>query len=224
MRIVGLALGFFVAGFAVADTGSPIDEIPTWVPSGGEVIAFDVLRKGKPFGRHVLQFKQDPDGRLIVVNDIDLTVRFGPITPFKYRHDSTETWSDGRLVELESKTLKDGDKFRVLAEKQDDDLVVRAGDLTGLASGEIIPSSHWNIEQIFSETILSTETGEIMPVVTEQIGREILEIDGATVETTRFRLSADLDVDLWYDDAGRWVKCAFEARGQSIEYVLTSLY
>jgi hypothetical protein len=35
---------------------------------------------------------------------------------------------------------------------------------------------------------------------------------------------SDIDVDGWYDDQGRWVKLAFEARGQQIEYVLSEMY
>ncbi|MEM9180281.1 MAG: DUF6134 family protein [Pseudomonadota bacterium] len=37
-------------------------------------------------------------------------------------------------------------------------------------------------------------------------------------------MKSDLTVDLWYDAQSRWVKLAFQVRGQDIEYVLNELY
>ena len=55
-------------------------------------------------------------------------------------------------------------------------------------------------------------------------GQETIVAAGKEVEATRFLLDSDIDVTLWYDEAGRWLKLAFEARGQDIEYVLTKPY
>jgi hypothetical protein len=72
--------------------------------------------------------------------------------------------------------------------------------------------------------MLSTESGELLDIDVERLGRDILTIGGEAVETTRYRLKSQLDVDLWYDDQSRWVKLVFNARGQEIEYVLTNPY
>jgi len=56
------------------------------------------------------------------------------------------------------------------------------------------------------------------------LGRDTIIVAGEALETTHYRLKSDLNVDLWYDDQSRWVKLLFNARGQQIEYVLTSLY
>ena len=55
-------------------------------------------------------------------------------------------------------------------------------------------------------------------------GREAIKVGKKTIEANRYLMDSALDVDLWYDDDGRWVKLAFEARGQQIEYVLADLY
>jgi hypothetical protein len=49
---------------------------------------------------------------------------------------------------------------------------------------------------------------------------ETIETASGTVDARRIRMSGTLTVDLWYDADGRWVGCEFEARGQSIRYVL----
>ena len=68
------------------------------------------------------------------------------------------------------------------------------------------------------------EDGEIIDVSVSERGRETVMVAGEPVEATRYLMDSDIDVDLWYDDAGRWVKLSFTARGQEIEYVLSQSY
>ena len=71
---------------------------------------------------------------------------------------------------------------------------------------------------------MSTEDGEILDVSVSEQGKEVIVAAGEEVEAARYLLDSDIDVTLWYDEAGRWLKLAFEARGQDIEYVLTKPY
>ena len=225
-----LAASFHVA--AVADTpnesaevaATEAQEIPVWYPEEAAEIKFNVLRKGKPFGSHVLSFTPQEDGTLQVVNDIELTAKIGPFTAYKYRHDSTEIWTDGQLTSLNGETRKDGDDLAVSVAAEADELKIEGTNFTGTAPAEIIPSSHWHSREVFSDAILSSEGGQILDVITENMGRETLAIAGEEIEATKFKLVSDLTVYLWYDDMGRWVKCAFSARGQDIEYILQELY
>ncbi len=183
-------------------------------------IAFDVLRNGKPLGSHIVSF-ETVDDALIVTVDVDLKVKIGPFTPFRYRHDVREVWRDGRLDTLSAETLKDGDTYGLEARRQGDGtLVVDGRDYQGDAPGDIIPSTWWNIAVLEQDRALNSENGELMDVAVTSLGRETIEAAGRDIEAEHYRLEASLTLDLWYDDAGRWVKCAFVARGSDIEYVL----
>ena len=94
----------------------------------------------------------------------------------------------------------------------------------GDAPAGILPASHWNPGQANATQLLSTEDGEIIDVSVSERGRETVMVAGEPVEATRYLMDSDIDVDLWYDDAGRWVKLSFTARGQEIEYVLSQSY
>ena len=87
---------------------------------------------------------------------------------------------------------------------------------------DVIPSSHWNIGQLYQENMMSSETGKPLPVDVENLGLETITAGGKEIEATRYRLKSDIVVDLWYDADNRWVKCSFEARDQKIEYTLAS--
>lgn len=206
---------------ALADNAPASD---SWMPSAGDQISFEVLRKGKPFGDHILSFDESEDGALKVTSDVDLKAGLGPITVFRYSLDSTETWRDGALVSLSGETNDDGDRTRVTAESKGDTLSVDGSAYTGDAPADIIPSSHWNIKQMYSDIMLSTEDGELLDITVEQIGREDVAVGSQSIPADHYRLTSDITVDLWYDDTGRWVKLAFDARGQTIEYRLRQLY
>ena len=194
------------------------------MPGGGEEIVFDVYRDGdKPFGTHALSFRRDGEDLLVSI-DIELRAGLGPITVFRYEHQSTERWRQGQLVGLTSETLKDGETYEVSAEREGDRLDVQgeapdAGPITLDFPTSILPSSHWHGYQTGESAILNTEYGDELDVTVEYLGEEMLDADGERINARRYRLVSDLTVDLWYDENGRWAGCEFEARGQTIRYV-----
>ncbi|WOR13665.1 DUF6134 family protein [Hyphomonas sp. FCG-A18] len=220
--VAGLMAGM---AFGEADVEAVQTSMPTpFVAYDGAVIDFQVLRKGKPFGRHVLTFDEREDGTLEVTTDVDLDVKFGPITAFKYRLDATEIWESGRLISLDGKSNNDGRRGKVSARADGGQLVVDSTKFDGVLPTSIIPSSHWNILQVMGDRMISTETGEILDIEVERIGEDVVMVNGTEVPATHYRLKSDLTVDLWYDYQNRWVKLIFEARGQEIKYVLQNIY
>ncbi len=225
--LVSLAcLAVVATGAAAADAGvTPAGfSIAQWQPQAGDVIRFDVLRDGKPFGSHSVAFGAGADGRLTARTEVSLKAGLGPVTLFRYKLDATETWLAGKLVDVRGEVVQDGDKRAVTAKRDGAALRVKGSDFSGVAPKDIIPASHWNFAQTQADKLLSTEDGEILDVKIARTGRETIRAAGQSIEATRYRLDSAIDVDLWYDDQGRWVKLAFETRGQDIEYVLAEMY
>jgi len=192
------------------------------VPETG-TIAFDVFRGNSPFGTHILRFEQNGD-ELRVTTDVDLRVRIGPITAFRYEHDSIEIYRSGALVSLETSTLRDGERLAVD--------IVRSGDVySGQGSDEdgnarivnlpssLLPSSHWGGYAVGLETVLNTETGSEMPVTITDLGMAWIDVGGRSIETRHVRMEGSLTLDLWYDANDEWVRSQFSVRGQDITYV-----
>lgn len=71
--------------------------------------------------------------------------------------------------------------------------------------------------------MFSTETGEMLPIKVKDLGMETVKAGGKMIEAQRFGVDSEIDASFWYDNAGRWVKCAFETQGSKIEYVLRAL-
>ncbi len=196
----------------------------SWQPAAGDVIRFNVLREGKPFGNHNVTFEKAADGTLVARTNVSLKAGLGPVTLFRYQLDATETWLDGKLVKVSGKLNDDGKRGTISATRKGNALEVDSTLFNGVAPTGIIPASHWNYAQTQATKLLSTGNGEVLDVKVVSKGRETIKAGNSTIEANRYFLDSDLDVDLWYDDEGRWVKLAFEARGQEIEYVLDAIY
>lgn len=219
MKILVLAAGVLsLAAFSgVSDAAMPSD------PRGGETIRFNVYRGNSDFGTHQIRFTRDGE-ELVAEVSIRLRAGFGPVTVFRYEHDSVERWRDGQLVALEGETLKDGSRFAVEAVRSGGEVVSEGVLPEGDQHSEtfpldIIPSSHWRGYEEDLSKILNTEHGDAMEVRITDLGFDQIEADGGMIQARRIRLEGTLTVDLWYDENGYWAGCEFEARGQRIRYV-----
>ena len=193
-----------------------------WTPAAGDQLVFDVLRDGKSFGSHVVTFERAGD-RLEVETDIELEVKFGPLRVFHYVHEADEVWSGQELQSVDARTKEGGDWADVTVRRVSDGLRTAGPAFNGVHPYNLVPSSHWNINQMRGDAMLSTETGERLPIEVENLGVETVSVGGKSIKATHYRVTSDLVASFWYDDQGRWVKCAFEARGSQVEYVLREL-
>lgn len=213
----------WIAGlFALALFTQPASADP-WQPSDGDKLAFDVLRDGGAFGTHIVSFSKNGDA-LTVKTAVELKAGLGPITLFEYFHDVTEKYDAGRLTWVGSRTKNEGKWKTLSAQAGEGGLRVTAEKFKGLLKGLVIPSTHWNEDEMKQATMFSTETGEMLPIKVKDRGVEKVKIGtGETIDARRFDVDSDIDASFWYDASGRWVKCAFETQGSKIDYVLRAL-
>jgi hypothetical protein len=190
-------------------------------PSSTGRVEFEVLRNGQPFGRHSVVVSESA-GRITARSAVDLRVAAGPVTLFRYEHDCVETWREGALAALECATLKEGRRLSVRATQAGDQLIVNgtAGDIQ--LPADVRPTSWWIRPPADADFMLDTETGARLPLRISRLGRETIAVGGQRIAADRIRVEGTVVVDLWYDEGGRWVGCAFNVRGQRIEYRLAS--
>lgn len=219
MMMVSLIFTLLTASLMADDV---LIKDPDYTPQAGEEIAFDVFRGSTGFGSHVIRFDRNGDS-LVTDTTIRLRAGLGPITVFRYEHDAREEWRDGKLVSLESRTLKDGDDYQldVMRDAESYQIERDVPELSGINQlpAEFLPSSHWHGYGEQLETILNTETGEPMDVEVTYMGTEEIQGDGGTIMADHYRLVSSIVLDLWYDENGRWAGCEFTARDQRIRYV-----
>ena len=212
---------FAILALALMFLALPASAQP-WQPRNGDVLEFDVMRDGGAFGTHRVKFTRDGD-TLTVKTDIALKVAFGPITFFDYAHDVTERYREGRLVWLGSRTKNEGRWKTLTAQATEGGFNVKGDKFKGLLTSLVIPSTHWNRDQMKQPAMFSTETGEMLPMKVKDRGLEPVKVGTQTIQAQRFDVDSEIDASFWYDAEGRWVKTYFETQGSKVEYRLRAL-
>jgi hypothetical protein len=90
-------------------------------------------------------------------------------------------------------------------------------------------TSYWHAPEdgLLGKTVslLDSDKGQSMSAKLERVGQEPLSV-GETKEGkyTHYRLRGDVEVDLWYDDAGRLVRRDAIESGHKTRLELTSIH
>jgi hypothetical protein len=86
---------------------------------------------------------------------------------------------------------------------------------------DTMPTSYWRSDFVRRATIMDSQNGRVLDL---QVRPESFEMASAArdeIPARRYHLSGDIDLTLWYDRDGRWVKSAFKATdGSQVEYRL----
>lgn len=185
-------------------------------------IFFTVERNGAPFGTHSLRFETTPEALTVAVA-IDLKVDFGPITVFRYTHRNREVWTAGsgglRLAALDTQTDDDGATFRTSGVSLGQGFRLTEGEAAGVLPGDIVPTSYWHRASLERRAWLDTQSGRLRQVKVQPLGPESLSVAGQSVTANRYRVTGDLEMDLWYLPNGEWAGLEFSARGSLIRYL-----
>jgi len=182
-------------------------------------VEFEVLREGEPFGLQTITVSEH-DGQLVAESDANLRASFGPLTLFSYSQRCSETWRGGALTSLQCATRKNGRLKAVLGQLDNGALHMSGtvGDIVFDAGTP--PTSWWTRPPLTLREMINSETGERLPVRVSYIGRETITAYGQRLAADHIRVQGTLGVDLWYDDQGHWISCAFSAQGQHVTYRL----
>ena len=211
-------LGGLAATGAVASFGIPdVHAAPDLAAAYPAIVKFKVEREGNPIG-YVMERYRANGTDLEVDVYIALTVSLAVITLYRYEHRAREIWRDGRLVRLDSVTNDDGEAQLVTGHADGRGFAVEGVEGTLTAPADILPSSYWHPRFTEASRMLDSQKGRILEFDISKVGNERIESLGREVDTDRFAMRGDIDLDFWYDAQRVWQKMAFTIKGGYMEY------
>lgn len=154
---------------------------------------------------------------MTVTTEIDMQVRLGFITAFRFRHISEERWTNGSLTAIDSRTEDNGDAYTVRGKRSltGFDLVGPSGRSTE-AADLLTTNSLWTRTLTAQTRIVDAQQGEVVAVAVVADGSERLG-GGAGIEADRFRFATPVwHGCLWYDRDGTWHKAILARDGKTI--------
>jgi Family of unknown function (DUF6134) len=166
-------------------------------------------------GRHVITFSCDGED-LVVETAIAGEVKLLAIPLFKREATYREVWRDDRLVAFQSRVVDNGEVYEVNAHAEGDHTVIdgRRGRIE--APPTIVSNHPWNYDVLARTLLFDTQRGRLQEVQVTPSGIETIRVAGRPVEARKYRVTGDLERELWYDDAGNWLQSRLEHDGAKI--------
>jgi hypothetical protein len=174
---------------------------------------FDVLLDGKPIGQHTFELDQQ-DEQTVLESKASFDVKFLFVTAFRYRHESTEVWSNNCLASIDATTDSNGKQQFVRGRTDADRFRLERPDTSALPEC-VRAFAYWNPAVLESERLLNSQTGIYEEVTVISEGRESIDVAGTPIEAKRYRLATrGGDIKLWYAAEDQtWLALEAPAKG-----------
>jgi Family of unknown function (DUF6134) len=162
----------------------------------------------KPAGECRLIYTTDADGSESISGHATVRVK-KLLGTYSYQYDGTEVWKANRLQKLTSSCDDDGKKSTVDATAGARGLRVVANGSTSHVETGAWPTSYWRLvapELRKKLTLLEADTGRVLNGHLHPAGPFRVKVGELHVECALYKLTGDLQAELWYDAQGRLVR------------------
>jgi len=214
-------MGLVLAALFLLCTG--VGSATAAVPGSG-VLDFAIVRNGQEIGSQTYRFRQAQDSVEVNVST-RIKFKLGFLTVHRLNHNSQEIWKEDRLVAFSSSTsekniLKGRAKYAVAVQEDGENLSVEADREGWRAPANAAPASFWNSQLVSTDTLIDTVDGGKLAVTIEALGNDNISVNGSTLDARHYRVSGDMERELWYDLNNVLVQVRFTAEdGSEVRFV-----
>lgn len=188
----------------------------------GQTVEYHIMHsKYDEIGSHALTFSRDGDD-LVVDVATRIKVRILFVTVHSESADRRETWRDGRMVAYRSHTDENGKLFDVTAREESGGLIIEGPEGRILADGPVFPTNPWNPDIVSGTVEMDTKTGGLLKVAVVADGEETVEIAGRALPAAKYRITGELERELWFDAAGNLLRFRFPKDGETLTFTRTT--
>jgi Family of unknown function (DUF6134) len=184
-------------------------------PATAETLNFVITRNGDPIGASTIEMNRTgADTTVHTTTGLAVNVLF--FTAYRFQQKTSERWSNGHLVALNSTTDNNGARHKVAVRVKGDQLELYADGENSPLERDIVPSTLWNPDFLKHSTMLDVQDGQVMPVTVVDDGVDKLRVGGQVVPAHHYTINGRYSEGAWYDDQGRLVQVKIIGRDGSI--------
>jgi hypothetical protein len=156
-----------------------------------------------------------------VRTDLHVVVKVIGIPMFHEDATRQEWWQGQRLVAFNSTTDDNGTKIVVSGQADRSGFVIRStSNGTLIAPPQVHPSNPWAPFLLHTDTIMSTKTGRVNPVVVTDTGEVTATFDGQSMHVHQWFVDGEKHQVVWIDGQGVVIAFQTQENGSTINFVL----
>ena len=178
------------------------------IPKDGKV-TFDIIRKNKNIG-NVTSIFTKKDDKLIIHTVVDIKVKILLFPAYKFFQETTETWQNGELIEIDGFTdFEDEREYYIKGNVTKDKFIATGMDGKLELDKSIISLNYWNKDVLNRKIVFDTQKGIPRKINVEKLSNEIIYLNDHEIYAEKYKLNAsknpkDLgpfpEYTLWYSD------------------------
>jgi len=184
-------------------------------------LSYDVLREGTRIGRYEFEIAGDPGETVSLTSRMNVAVDALFVTVYRASHDRVERWRDGRLREAEGRSNYNGKRYNFALDCGAEKCRLTVNGETKAVGPPVVSFVPWSLDSLREFTLL-TEKGKLRRVTSHFVGRERITVGGQAVTSEHYRITGDVERDLWYGPEGTLLRLRYDRSGADMEIVLRS--
>jgi hypothetical protein len=216
----GRRFGVVLLGLLIAAvTGAwiaPAWITPAWAgtpPKG--VFIYSISRDGEPVGQQRLEFVGD-QGKLRVLSHTDLNVKFMGLNLYGFDQQIEELREDDKIVSLTSESNDDGTIKKVSLALQGDRLKGSYNGTQRDIDPHLATSLFWQQPALGASRVIDCVRGKERDVTVSDLGSETLDLPAGRIEAHHYRVTGELNRELWYGADGILLAGQLQAKDGSL--------
>jgi len=160
---------------------------------------FDITRDGNKIGTQVVDITRDGDKTTVKFKThIEVEIMF--VVVHRFDHIATEIWNGGKFVSYKAFTKENSDVNKLTAAAEGDKIALTVNGEEKNVDGSLVFASFWNRDFVGQKTLLHQDTGRELSVEVADLGDDTIALkDGSSVKARHYKISGDLERDLWFD-------------------------
>lgn len=158
---------------------------------------FDIVREGKKIGTDIVEIEKQGD-----TTNVKFTTHISVviiIEVYHYDHSSVETWKGNQFVSFKSQTDDNGKKHTLSATAAGDKVQFDLDGSKHSESKSLLPATFWNKPTPGTLQFFEESVGKPLTVKIADAGDESITVHGTKIQAHHYRVSGDLERDLWFD-------------------------
>jgi hypothetical protein len=184
-----------------------------------EVRQFNNYIGGKYAGDYRMTITGQDDGTVTMDGVAKADIRI-LLVRYTYSYRGREVWKDGRLLRFDSSCNDNGKAFTVTAVAEPTGLRVTVNNRQRVSPLNAWVTTYWRLPEAASRgselPLLDADSDRDLKGTLQYVGESQVPIAGQLQNCTHYRVTGDVQVDLWYDASERLVRQEWVEQNQRV--------
>lgn len=154
--------------------------------------------------------------------EVSLHLNILGLIKFDYTLSNRESWRDGVLQEMRSRTDNNGPIEFANANRTSRGLEMEGSSYQGIVEGNPATTSYFTSDFLERRTWINTQNGKIFTPSIGRVGAANFATNEGETPCTRYAIRGGVNSDLYYDSNFEWMGSSFSVAGRTARIAMSS--